>query len=228
MSRRGFTLLELLIVIAVIGILMGMLLPAIVGAQEAARGAGCQSNLKQIGTACYNFHSVFGYFQSDNAASALPYPYPNTCWNLQTLNYMEQADAVQAVSTVPSTSASQQQSGNAAGSGSLVPVNNGNVLLTSYLCPSRGIRGNGLTDYGYVQQDYAVLYGGTVRCLFWPTSVEEKEPPKRSWWLISDVTRRTMAQALRLGTTACNRSPRKACPTIKFPKGVLPTQREDI
>ena len=57
----------------------------------------CKNNLKQIGIACHNFHGVFGFFQSDNAATAPPYPYPNTCWNLQTLPYMEQQNAVQAV-----------------------------------------------------------------------------------------------------------------------------------
>ena len=44
----------------------------------------------------------------------------------------------------------------------LVPVNNGNVLLNFLLCPSRGIRGNGLADYNYVQQTTAVLYGAPV------------------------------------------------------------------
>ena len=49
--------------------------------------------------------------------------------------------------------------GGAGGTGSLIPVNNGNIRLNFYLCPSRGIRGNGLTDYGYLQQNGAVLYG---------------------------------------------------------------------
>ena len=48
--------------------------------------------------------------------------------------------------------------GNANGGGSLIPVNNGNIRLNFYLCPSRGIRGNGLSDYGYLQQNGSVLY----------------------------------------------------------------------
>ena len=52
--------------------------------------------------------------------------------------------------------------GNANGTGSLIPVNNGNVLLKNYLCPSRGIRGNGLTDYGYLQQNFAILYNAPL------------------------------------------------------------------
>src|SRR5256885_5437199 len=49
--RRAFTLIELLIVIAIIAILAAILFPVFAQAREKARQATCQSNLKQIGSA---------------------------------------------------------------------------------------------------------------------------------------------------------------------------------
>jgi prepilin-type N-terminal cleavage/methylation domain-containing protein len=55
--RLGFTLVELLIVIAIIGVLMGLLLPAIQAARERARMATCSNNVGQLGKAMFAYAS---------------------------------------------------------------------------------------------------------------------------------------------------------------------------
>lgn len=59
-GRGGFTLIELLVSVAIIAILMSLLLPALRGARESARGLMCQAHLKQIGVAIRGYLDVQG------------------------------------------------------------------------------------------------------------------------------------------------------------------------
>lgn len=100
-SRRvlaGFTLIELLVVISVIGILVGLLVPAVQAVREAARRTQCRSNMKQLGLAAMNFESARRRFPSGgwgfqwqgfaDISSSAGQP---GCWTYSLLPYLEQS-----------------------------------------------------------------------------------------------------------------------------------------
>ena len=128
-SRLAFTLVELLVVVAIIGILIALLLPAVQAAREAARRAQCQNNLKQLGLSLLNYESSMKCFPPGyivNGPSTAPLPTRGWSWVVMLLPYMEQSPLYQTLD--PKDFTCDNVINVSTGSGGLTPTNSGTTL----------------------------------------------------------------------------------------------------
>ncbi|HTI52374.1 MAG TPA: DUF1559 domain-containing protein [Planctomycetaceae bacterium] len=107
-SRRGLTVLELLVVLAIVGVLLGLVLPALNAARESARKLTCSHNLRQLGIALHSYHDVFaglpaGWQRESSGRSAFG-------WASGILTFIEQEPLDQKVDRTRSIDAAENLS----------------------------------------------------------------------------------------------------------------------
>src|SRR5688572_18349252 len=125
--RSGFTLVEILVVVAIISILIALMLPAIQAARESARKTKCANNLKQIGLAIHNYMDVKKSFPPGYVTKVLPNlddGGPGWSWGPMIMPHFEEGAAFEQVSLSEPIASEQNK-----------------VRLTSlsgFICPSDG------------------------------------------------------------------------------------------
>lgn len=149
-KRRGFTLVELLVVVAIVGLLVALLLPAVQAARESARRAQCQNNLRQIGLALHQHHDARGHFPRGGWpkwAAALS-------WGAELLPHLEQPALYDRLDpAVPYTDANNEAAGA--------------TLVATYVCPSdpdgalpkRSVDASFFSTARYARTSYGAVQG---------------------------------------------------------------------
>jgi prepilin-type N-terminal cleavage/methylation domain-containing protein len=186
---HGFTLVELLVVITIIGILIALLLPAVQAAREAARRMQCSNNLKQIGLAIHGFH--------DTEGAIPPTRYANNrggTWVRAVLPYLEQQGLSDRWAAAPWPVPDY------GGYFNLLTDADRQYQLPMMLCPTRrtppqlsidGDTRSGIHRAGALG-DYAAVMGD---CLTDPT----KPPPAPKCWDYVRTSRGPMRMAFPIG-----------------------------
>lgn len=105
-SRSGFTLVEALVVVSIIGLLAALLVPAVISSRESSRNVECSNRLRQIGVAMASHESAHGFFppgMRPSGVDAMGRRFANSplSAHYQLLPYLEQTPLFNSINVRP-------------------------------------------------------------------------------------------------------------------------------
>lgn len=170
-SRAGFSLVELLAVVAILGTLVSLSLPAVQTARESARRSACSNNLRQMGIAILNYESARRWFPpGDDALSGRHH-----AWSSFILPFLEEEKTAKRINY-------SQRWNDPRGNAEIA-----DVVISTYVCPS------GIQSFPG-KQDYGGVLGSSVRL-----SDDAKLPPGWEHGGVLYATSREAARPCRAG-----------------------------
>jgi prepilin-type N-terminal cleavage/methylation domain-containing protein/prepilin-type processing-associated H-X9-DG protein len=155
-ERSAFTLIELLVVISIIGVLMALLLPAVMGSRESARRTQCLSNMHNLGIALLQYHDTSKMFPpgvihvNDNVG-------PRTSWAALILPLVDERILYNSYNFN-----SMGATSNTGSSASLVNTTVCQQALNVFRCPSD--TGSNIGDFGVSNYAGCAGDGADVTC----------------------------------------------------------------